>query len=445
MIVLKTRRNVSRNAWCHALFLILSTMVIFPTLSSYLSKTFIESTKAGNDDPYMLWIAKHQANVSRFLTVYLDSKLEKLIATIDWKVLESYIGEILNLSFTYLNYSVDVSSLSINEIVEILEKLGLSRDEANRVLRGETVTKDLGTSIELITMENDPPFWCDWGYPAPKWAYSRKEIKPCITCPPTKILYVAEDPINIIFKIYPPKSYNEFTFILEELRDSNDVNDRGTNDNWPVSRVGYSYYLYDCYLNAWREQDESWAEGGKITIEEIGFEIMESDTLERMHIRLWKVRSPSYGYIIVASVHLEDEGVPHELLHIGINYWYAYEYAEKYFTREFRQNYQGPWWVSWNASNSTSPLVITSSKEKAEKHGDIVSDFYVYLDFAFSSYGGVFHDYIYLGNGVLYKCYYWYEPDKGREGYSCDYSKVIKSTGNGYASYIYYQSPSRPR
>ncbi|MCD6096355.1 MAG: hypothetical protein J7J99_07335 [Thermoprotei archaeon] len=60
------------------------------------------------------------------------------------------------------------------------------------------------------------------------------------------------------------------------------------------------------------------------------------DEWDRMHIRLWFIFSPAHGYVVVGNVHLENAAFPeHEIIHIGNDYSYGYEYAEDIFAREF--------------------------------------------------------------------------------------------------------------
>lgn len=394
-----------------------------------------------NVEAYMLWLAKHQVNVSRKLILSFNTSTGILSIKVELTVLEAFIEKLRNLTLTYRNVTIDTSQISLEKVHELLQALNLTTEEIKRLLGGETIIKDLGMSIEILTTANDPPHWCDWGYPAPQWTWSKHIICLDEFCAVTEIYYIAEDPINLILKIYPPAGYDEFTFIHEELSDEEEVYDNGTDDDWPNTLVQVNQYVYDCHDAGWKLQDRAWVEG-----DELEGQLSElADQYDRMHIRLWRLYSPVYGYIIIVNVHLENANFPsHELLHIGRNYWYAYEYAENFFSWEFSVYLLGPWWVSWNSSKRDLPLIITHNKTFAEKYGDIITSYYVYPDFDWKTYGSIYYNYVYLNNSKLYYCEYRYDGLTGEERYSCDYGSLQKDAGNGNATYIYYQAPSRP-
>jgi hypothetical protein len=396
-----------------------------------------------NMDAYLLWLAKHQVNVSRKLILSLDPTTKRLSVVVKWKVLNAHIDRLRNVALTRINKTIAVGRMSVDELAKLLRPLGLTVKDVQALLKGKTIVRDLGTSIEVMTTADDPPHWCDWGYPTPLWAYSYS-YDPACTDEICTIYFIAEDPINLIFKLYPPSGYDEFTFIHEELKDSDDVvDDQNTEDDWPPPellgvRIEHDFYVYDCYNSMWKKQDRSWVEGD----EQGG---PGNDLSDRMHIRVWKIYSPVYGYAIVGSVHLEVSNPDHDVLSNSTNYTYGYEQAEHIFVYEFLQDKLGPWWVAWDL-NKNPPLIVTNSETFANSYGEVISSFYVYLDNDWSTYGAVYLDYVDLGNSELEECYYWitdYVIGK-EEGYYCS-GTIIKYVGDGKATYIYYQAPSAPR
>ena len=102
------------------------------------------------------------------------------------------------------------------------------------------------------------------------------------------------------------------------------------------------------------------------------------DEGDRMHIRLWTIVSPSLGYVVVGNVHLENAAIPeHEIIHIGNDYSYGYEYAEDVFAREFSSTYNDRafWWY-WDGSS------WHSSESYDESIEDYITSYYVYLDYS---------------------------------------------------------------
>ena len=263
------------------------------------------STSSPDIEAYMLWLAKHEVNVSRKLILAYDKTTGTLSIKINFTVLEAFIDSLKNITLTYRNVSLDTSQISLEELYELLQSLNLTLEEIKRLLDGETIVKDLGTSIEIMTVADDPPHWCDWGYPAPQWTWSRHEVCLDPECVFSDIYYIAEDPINLIFKLYPPSNYDEYSFLHTELDDKTDgINDQGTDDDWPEPNFESILYVYDCHNGVWERQDNSWIEGDD--------EIWSGrDEYDRMHIRLWSIYSPTYGYVVMANVHLEKCGCEH--------------------------------------------------------------------------------------------------------------------------------------
>ena len=243
-------------------------------------------------------------------------------------------------------------------------------------VEGMTILLD---AYDEIKMSNDPEAWWTLSPAIPRWAYVIEGDK-----------YVPSDPINIIIPADIP-----IDTILTELRDDPSGE---TEDNWPTGTIAANCYIYDYLSGIWKAQDYHIVEGADIT-----------DIGNRMHIRLWKVYSPDFGWIWVGNVHIEEVAISeltHEVLHTGNDYTYGFEEAEHLFILEFTHDIIGDIYVYWDGTK------VTTSQEPLTNAGVLITSYNVMPDYVWT----VVADCIYLNNE--------YNRERGT------------LTGDGYATII---------
>ena len=200
-------------------------------------------------------------------------------------------------------------------------------------------------------MNDDPEAWWTLSPALPRWAYVREGDK-----------YVPKDPINIIIPADIP-----IDTILAELRDDPYG---ATEDDWEDTFVADNCYIYDYLSGTWKAQDHNIVEGADIT-----------DIGNRMHIRLWKIYSPDFGWIWVGNVHIEEvviSELSHEVLHIGNDYTYGFEEAEHLFVLEFTHDIIGDIYVYWDGTK------VTISQEPLNNAGDLITSYNVMPNYNYS-------------------------------------------------------------
>lgn len=368
------------------IIVILCALLILPITQNEVALSKLHDTEK--------WIREHTFKVRYVVYYKYDKKQNILYISVKFITLSGPKRDLLNLDITKREYFINVTKYGgLDKLNEKLpRKLKLNNNELKTVKEIGIIVKSLGNGTEVLTTRDDPP-----DSSLPLYTYSYDALHG---------IFVAADPINIVFGIYspssPPISLDElYSKILLELRDNNQVDDEGTDDDWPPPTIALDQYIYDPGRGDWVKQDWQIVEGDSPVLG------VEKEDWDRIHFRLWKYFSSEYGYVIVGNVHMETAGFPeHEILHIDNDYTYGYEYAEQALAEEFIGSNGARWWI-WYGEGATEPLKVYSYKPSS---GEDITSYYVFVEYEWSV--GL----IALGNNVLNE----------------------RILGDGYATYICY-------
>jgi len=353
--------------------------LILVLLVALTSNMIIVQAKLNNK--YEEWLAKHTFKVHYVAHYSYDATKNYLNVRVTFKVLKGLKKELIGLEVTDLEFEVNITKYGgLNETIRRFPKrLQLNKDELSLLTKNGVLIKSLGDGEEIITTEYEPPNWWESPPYLPRftWSYDNG-------------VYVVADPINIIFKTSQEYAHKLLNYILEELRDKGQVDDKGTDDDWPEPTAALSLYIYNYTTKQWDPQDVQVVEGD----DEVW---LGRDEWDRMHVRLWFIFSPAHGYVVVGNVHLENGAIPeHEIIHIDNDYSYGYEYAEDVFACEFSGTCNGrAFWWHWDGSSWHSSESYNGSL------GDCITSYYVFID-VFIDYHSwdVWPDHIDLNNGM---------------------------------------------